>query len=148
MTPNNQSIVLSITVKDAAAALAFYEKAFDAEALYTLPMPDGSLGHADVKIGNTMVHLSGEYPDWKALSPETIGGSPNLICIRHDDFERLYQQALENGAEVIVPMQDYPWGFRTGVITDPFGHRWSIGKQTEELSPEQVMQRLSGQPEA
>ena len=145
MTPTDQSLVVSITVKDAGAALDFYQKAFNAEPLFTLPMPDGSVAHADVKIGNTMVHLSGEYPDWRALSPETIGGSPNLLCIRDDEFETLFQQAIDNGAEVLVPLTDFPWGMRSGVIIDPFGHRWSIGKQVEVLSHEEVMQRLASQ---
>ena len=145
MTPTDQSLIVSITVKDANAALEYYQKSFNAEALFKLPLPDGSLGHADVRIGNTMVHLSGEYPDWRALSPETLGGSPNLLCIRHDDYETMFQQAVDNGAEVLAPMTDFPWGIRSGVIIDPFGYRWSIGKQVEVVSPEEVMQRLAGQ---
>ncbi len=146
MTPHDQSVTLSITVDDGNAALEFYQKAFNAEVLLKFPMPDGSLAHADLRIGNTNLYLSEEYPEWKAFSPKSVGGSPNLLCIRDDDFEAIFKRAIELGAEVLQPMQTYPWGSRTGVIVDPFGYRWSIGQQLEELSAEEVMQRMANMP--
>lgn len=142
MTPHNQSLAVSITVDDGNAAVEFYQKAFNAEILMKLPMPDGLLAHADLKIGNSLFYVSGEYPEWKAFSPKTVGGSPNLLCIRDDGFEALFQQAIDLGAEVMHPMQNYPWGARAGVIIDPFGYRWSIGQQLEELTQEEIQQRL------
>lgn len=142
MTPHDQSFTVSITVDDGNTALEYYQKAFGAEVLLRFPMPDGSLAHADLRIGNTLLYLSGEYPEWKALSPRTIGGSPNLLCIRDDDFENIFQKAVDLGAEILQPMQTYPWGARTGVIIDPFGYRWSIGQLIEVVSPEEIMQRM------
>ena len=101
MTPHDQSLTVSITVNDGNVAIEFYQKAFNAEILLKFPMPDGSLAHADFKIGNTLVYLSGEYPEWKAFSPKTVGGSPTLLCIRDDNFETIFQQAVDSGAEVL-----------------------------------------------
>ena len=142
MTPHDQSFTVSITVDDGNAAIEYYQMAFNAELLMKMPMPDGSLGHADLKIGNTLFYVSGEYPDWNAFSPKTLGGAPNLLCIRDDAFETLFQQAVDLGAKVMHPMQNFPWGVRAGVITDPFGYRWSIGKVVEDLTAEQIQLRL------
>lgn len=147
MIPHNQSVSISITVDDAKAAIEFYEKAFGAEVLFSMPMPDGSIAHADVKIGETLLYVSGEYADWKALSPKTVGGCPYLLCLRGEAYETWFEQAVELGAEVMHPMQDFPWGVRAGVLTDPFGCRWSIGTQTEVLTAEEIMQRMSGMDE-
>lgn len=148
MEPIDQTLTVSITVDDAKAALEYYQKAFNAEVVSKFEMPGGIIAHADLKIGNTAVYLSDEYPDWKAFSPKTIGGSPNLLCIKEEDCDALFQQAVDAGGEVLVPMQDQIWGTRSGILIDPFGYRWNVGKVVEELTSEEIMQRMSGMPEA
>jgi len=146
MERNNQSLTISITVDDAAAALEYYQKAFNAEVVSKFEMPGGILAHADMKIGNTLFYLSGEYPEWKAFSPNTVGGCPNLLCLNEEDCDELFKQALEVGGEVMMPMADQPWGTRSGVLVDPFGYRWNVGKTVEVLTNEQIMERLTQMP--
>ena len=146
MIENQQTLTVSITVDDARAALDFYEKALNAKIVSKFEMPDGTVAHADVMIGNTAVYVSGEFPDWNAFSPKTIGGSPNLLCITEEDCDALFQQAIDAGGEILSPMQDHVWGTRSGLFVDPFGYRWTIGKVIEKLTPEQLMERMSQMP--
>ncbi len=146
MDNNNQYITISITVDDAKAAVECYQKALNAEVESNWEMPDGTVIHSVLKFGNTMVYVSGEYPDWKAFCPKTVGGSPNLLCVRDENCDELFQQAVDAGGEILQPLQNFPWGMRVGVMIDPFGYRWSIGKQTEDLTQEEIMQRLMQMP--
>jgi len=107
-------------------------------------MPGGIIAQADMKIGNTAFYLSGEYPEWKAFSPKTLGGSPNLLCISEEDCDAMFQQAIDLGGEIIAPMEDNPWGTRSGVLVDPFGYRWNVGKVVEKFSTEEIMERMKG----
>ncbi len=142
MSNHNQTFTVSITVDDAKAALDYYQKALKAEVVASFEMPDGTLMHAELKFGETHVFLSGEFPAWKAFSPKTVGGSPNLLCLKDEDCDGLFASALQVGGEVISPVQDFPWGERAGVFADPFGYRWCISKTIEELSPEEIHQRM------
>jgi len=136
------SVALSLTVKDAAIALDFYAKAFGAVENFRLPAPDGSVGHAEFSIGTSSIFISGEYPDWQAAANPEGHAASCLFCIMVDECDAAHQKALAAGAELVSAPEDYPWGMRSSVVLDPFGYRWSLGQVTEELTPQQVAERL------
>jgi len=132
-----------ITVKGAAAALDFYKKAFGAEEVYRLNSPDGKVAHAEIRIGGAVIMLHDEMPEWKALSPQTIGGSASSIMLYVKDADAVTKRAVDAGATLTMPVADQFYGDRCGGITDPFGHKWSIATHIEELTHEEINQRAA-----
>ena len=131
-----------LVVKGASKAIDFYKKAFGAQEIKRMPGPDGkSILHADLKIGDSHVFLVDEFPDMNARGPETVGGSPVSIHIYVEDADAAFERAVAAGAEVKMPLADQFWGDRYGVLTDPFGHVWSIATHKEDLTPEQIGKR-------
>ncbi|WP_309387096.1 VOC family protein [Cerasicoccus frondis] len=142
MEKHNQYLTISLTVIGADDALAFYQKAFDAEVVQKFALPNGVIMHATLKIGDALVYLSEEFPEWKALSPKTLGGCPSLLCLQVEDPDAVHAKAVAAGAEVIDPVQDYLWGERGGVVVDPFGYRWAFTKHIEDISEEEMVKRV------
>ena len=128
-----------IVVKGAAKAMDFYKKAFGAEELGRHAMPDGSIMHALMRIGDSMLMLNDEFPQMGAKGPATIGGTPVTLHIYVQDADKSWQQAVSAGATVTMPLADQFWGDRYGIVTDPFGHHWSIATHKVDLSPDQMM---------
>jgi uncharacterized glyoxalase superfamily protein PhnB len=131
-----------IVVDGADKALDFYKKAFGAEVLQRMPAPDGKrLMHATIKIGNSMLMLCDDFPEFsggKSRSPGKLGASPVTIHLYVPDADAAFQRAVAAGAKVSMPLADMFWGSRYGTITDPFGHEWSIATHQRDLTPEQV----------
>lgn len=119
-----QAVTPYMCVKDSAAAIEFYKKAFGATELMRYPMPDGRIGHAEIKIGNAIIMMADEYPEIKFLSPESLGGSAVMIHIYVDDVDALANQAVAAGATLARPVTDQSYGDRNCKIEDPFGHAW------------------------
>jgi PhnB protein len=137
------------TVKDGRAALEFYRAAFGAEVLYSLTDPaDGRLGHAEIRIGQSVLMLNDEYPDFGALAPDTIGGSPVSFYVEVTDADAAISRALAAGATLLRPAADQTHGDRSGMVLDPFGYRWSIGHKLEEVSAEDMQRRWNAETEA
>ncbi len=136
------SITPSLTVKGAAEALDFYQKAFNAVVNNRYEGPDGLIVHCQFTVGNSPVFMSEEAPEWGALSPKTIGGCPSLLMIYTENCDALFQQAIEAGAEELQPVMDQFWGDRSGLLIDPFGYRWTIATHKEELSEAEMNERL------
>jgi PhnB protein len=130
-----------LIVKDAGRALEFYKKAFGATELMRLEGPDGKIGHAEICIGDSPIMLADEFPDMGYRSPQALGGSPISICLYVEDVDALFQQALAAGATVVRPVKDQFYGDRSGTLSDPFGHVWTIATHKEDLSPEEVRRR-------
>ena len=127
-----------ITVDPAAEAIDFYTKAFGAQELYRMPGPDGRLGHAEIKIGETTIMLSDEAPDLGVRSPKALGGSAFSLVLDVDgDVDAAFQRAVDAGCTVERPLKDEPYG-RGGWVHDPFGHRWSIMKSNPNFKPEDM----------
>jgi len=135
------TITPHLVCRDAKKAIEFYQKAFGAESLRILSMPDGKVMHAELKIGNSVVMLGEEAPDWKVLSPLSLGNSPVTIHLFTDDVDSLFQRAVSAGCIATMPVSDQFWGDRYGQVVDPFGHRWSIATHKEDLSPEEIQKR-------
>jgi uncharacterized glyoxalase superfamily protein PhnB len=131
-----------LVVKGASEAIEFYKKAFGAKEVGRMPGPDGkSIMHADIVIGDSHLMLVDEFPDMGCLGPQTVGGSPVTIHIYVEDVDAFFKQALAAGAEVKMPLSDMFWGDRYGMVTDPFGHTWSIASHKEDLTLEEIGKR-------
>ncbi|MCV7220921.1 VOC family protein [Mycolicibacterium elephantis] len=135
-----------LTVSDGAAAIDFYVKAFDAEELGRVPAADGKrLLHAALRINGTMVMLNDDFPemnDGKSVTPEALGGSPVTIHLTVTDVDAKFQQAIDAGATVVMPLDDMFWGDRYGEVRDPFGHMWSLGQPIREVSQDEIDQAV------
>lgn len=138
----NQSLTVSLTVQGADRALEFYQRALGAEVAAKYALPNGVIMHATLKIADMYFYLSEEFPEWQALSPLTVGGCPSLLCLKTDDPDAAHAKAVDAGAEVIDPVQDYLWGERGGVVKDPFGYRWAFTKHVEDVSEEEMTRRV------
>ena len=132
-----------IVVRDAARAIAFYRDAFDAEEIYRLTEPGGKVGHAELRIGNSMLMLADEYPDFGALSPQSIGGSPVKLHLSVADVDVSFARAIAAGATVLRAVKDEFHGNRMGMLVDPYGHTWSISTQIEQLTPAEMQRRFA-----
>jgi len=130
-----------LTVKGAAEAIAFYEKAFRAKEKYRLVGPDGKVGHAELALGSSAIMLSDEYPDFGALSPHTVGGCPMKMHLVVADAEAAVARAVEAGATLIRPVKVEFYGEKTGMVVDPFGFSWFLAEAVEEVSPEEMQRR-------
>ena len=130
-----------LIVKGAAAALDFYKKAFNAEEVMRFEGPGGSVGHAEIKIGDSPIMLGDENPQWGAISPTTLGGTASGICLYVRDCDTVFNRAVAAGATVAKPLQDQFYGDRSGTVTDPFGHKWTIATHIEDVSPEEMRRR-------
>jgi uncharacterized glyoxalase superfamily protein PhnB len=128
-----------LVVKDAPAAIEFYKQAFGAEVGRIHYTPDGqTITHADLRIGDSMLMLCGEFPAWGVLSPLTLGGTPVTLHVYVADPDALFGRAVAAGATVKMPLADQFWGDRYGQLTDPFGHLWSIAARIAEPSEEEL----------
>lgn len=140
-TPTQPTVSISLTVKDAAQALAFYHAAFGAEERYRMTMPDGSVAHAEFTIGNTLIYISGEAEAWHAYAMPENSMAPCLFSISSDDCDASHERAVNAGAKPLSPPTNQFWGARCSIVKDPFGYRWSFSQRTEELSPEVLSKR-------
>lgn len=132
-----------ITVKGAENAIEFYKKAFGAKEVGRISMPDGSIGHCEIEIGDSKIFIAEENQKWGNLSPQTLGGSPVSLCLYVEDVDAVFAKALKEGAVVLGEMvpKDQFYGDRTGSLTDPYGHKWSIMTRTEDISFAEMQKR-------
>jgi len=130
-----------LVVDDAAKAIEFYQKAFAAQAGVRLDMPGGKIGHAELKIGDSMIMLADEFPEMDALSPKTVGGTPVNIALYVEDVDATVELAISCGATITKPIQDQFYGDRSGTLVDPFGHKWTIATHIEDVSDEEMKKR-------
>ena len=135
------SVTPYLIVRGGADAIEFYKKAFGAVELFRFPSPDGKIGHAEIKVGDSPIMLADEYPDMGYNGPESLGGSPVSLMIYVDDVDAVFNQAVEAGATVKEALQDKFYGDRMGTVTDPFGHRWHLATHKEDVSVEEMQRR-------
>ena len=126
-----------LVVSDSLRAIEFYKKAFGAEELCCHAGPGGKIMHAEVRIGDSRVFLNDEFPGM-CRSPQSLGGTPVTIHLAVEDVDRLYRQALDAGAQVLMPLADQFWGDRYGIVTDPFGHQWSMASHLKDMTEEEI----------
>jgi PhnB protein len=136
------SVTPYLIVHDAAAAIEFYKKAFGAIERMRLPMPGGRLGHAEVQIDDSVIMLADENPQMGVRSAKTIGGSPVSILIYVENVDKSYPKAIAAGGKEIRPLATQFYGDRSGVLVDPFGIQWTIASHVENVSLEEVQNRM------
>ncbi len=136
--PGFHTLTPHLTVRNAEQALEFYKNAFGADVLHVAHMPDGKVMHASLRIGDSMLMLNDEFPDYGTLSPLSTGGSAVTIHIYTENVDAAFNRALSAGAQVKMPLADQFWGDRYGVVADPFGHKWSLGAHIKDMSPEEM----------
>jgi uncharacterized glyoxalase superfamily protein PhnB len=136
------SVTPHLVCAGAAKAIEFYKQAFGAEEGARLPGPDGRLMHATVKIGDSQVMLVDEMPEWGALGPKSLKGSPVTIHLYVDDVDAVVARAVKAGAKVTMPVADQFWGDRYGKLEDPFGHHWSVATHVRDVSMEEAQKAM------
>lgn len=139
--PGYHSVTPYLVVKNASAAIDWYEKAFGAQEHLRLNGPKGNVGHAEIRIGDSYVMLADEHPDFGILAPEHFGGSPTHFLIYVENVDQVFERSLVAGATSVRPLQDQFYGDRTGTIKDPFGHQWTIATHIEDVTQEEVQRR-------
>lgn len=132
-----------LIVKGGADAIEFYKKAFGAKESFRMMRPDGRVGHAEIKIGDSVIMLADEHPEIGARSPQTIGGSPISIHLYVEDVDAVFDKAIAAGAKVQRPLQDQFYGDRTGGLLDPFGHAWYVATHIEDIAPDELQKRAA-----
>jgi PhnB protein len=135
------SVTPYLIVRGGADAIEFYKKAFGAVELFRMPAPDGKIGHAEIKVGDSPIMLADEYPDMGYQGPVSLGGSPVSLMIYVDDVDTVFNRAVEAGATVKEALADKFYGDRMGTVIDPFGHRWHLATHKEDVSPEEMERR-------
>ncbi len=136
------TVAISLVVRDAKAAIDFYKKVFGAKHRYSLTTPNGGVAHGEFKIGDALIMIADENPQFGSKSPETLGGSPVTLNVMVEDPDATVAKAEKAGATVVFPVADQFYGFRAGRFQDPFGHLWIVSKVLEELSPKEMQKRM------
>lgn len=138
--PDGYSTVTpTLTVREAAKAIEFYKRAFDAQEIFRFPSPDGkTIMHAEIKIGNSIVMLNDEFPQMDCRSPQSIGGTGSSIFLYVNDADATFNKAVSAGAKPLMPLMDAFWGDRFGSIQDPYGHVWSIATHKKDMTHEEI----------
>lgn len=136
------SVTPYILVHDAASAIDFYQRAFNAKEIFRLPM-GGKIGHAEIMIGDSHVMLSDEWPDMNLRGPKARGGPTASLMVYVDDVDAKFKQAVKAGATVERDLENQFWGDRTGTVVDPYGHRWMLATHVEEVPPEELQRRMA-----
>jgi PhnB protein len=131
-----------LAIKNAASALDFYKTAFGATETYKLIIPDGRVGHAEIRLGDSLIMLSDEFPEFGGKAPESLGGSPVSIHLYVEDVDAVFKRALAAGARELKPVMDQFYGDRSGQLQDPFGHLWWVATHKEDVAPEEMQKRV------
>ncbi len=134
-----------MAVRDCAGAIDFYRRAFGAEKTMQLNMPDGTIAHAEIRIGDSTVMLSEENEEWGNKSPATLGGSPMFLMIYVPDVDAAFRKAIAAGASEVQPVKDQFYGDRSGTLKDPYGYQWTLSTHIEEVSAEEAQRRMEAE---
>lgn len=142
--PDNSSVIMPrLICRDPAGAIDFCIKTFDAVELNRRPGPEGSVAHALLTIGPAMIMIEAEWPTLPSRAPSADGSSPVVIFVYVDDVDQVVERAEQNGARVLVPLQDQFWGDRIAWIMDPNGHVWTVASRIENTTAEERAGRWS-----
>jgi PhnB protein len=132
-----------LIIDGAAKAIDFYKKAFGATEIMRMPGPDGKIGHAEIKIGDSPIMMADENQQMGHRGPKALGSTPVSILLYVEDADKVFNQATSAGAKSVRPMKDQFYGDRMGTLQDPFGHVWTIGTHIEDVSPEEMKRRMA-----
>jgi PhnB protein len=139
----HRTVTPYLALKGGAKALDFYKQAFGATELYRLAMPDGRIGHAEIRLGDSVIMLADEFPEHGFRAPQTVGGTPVNLHLYVEDVDAFVKRAVAAGAKEVKPVMDQFYGDRSGQLEDPFGHLWWVATHKEDLSPEEIQKRAA-----
>jgi PhnB protein len=131
-----------LSYRDTAAAIDFYKRAFGATELMRLAEPTGKIGHAELQIGSVIFMLADEYPDYGAISAETLGGSPIKLHLYVPNVDQFVERAVAEGATLSRPIEDHGYGDRGGQIKDPFGYTWIVATHQRDVSAAEMQKQF------
>jgi len=137
-----RSITPYLTLNDAARAIDFYKRAFGAQEVMRMEGPGGKIGHAEIKIGDSMIMLADEMPASSSRSPQSLGATTGGVFLYVENVDTVFNQAVSAGAQVEAPIADMFWGDRYGRLKDPFGHSWSVATHKEDVAPAEMKKRM------
>jgi len=132
-----------LSIKGAADAIAFYKRAFAAKEIMRMPAPGGTIGHAEIQIGDSRIMLADEYPDLNFHGPKTFGGTSVHINLYVPDVDGVVKKAVATGAKVLRPVTDQFYGDRSGSLEDPFGHVWHVATHKEDIPMKELKKRAA-----
>jgi PhnB protein len=132
-----------LAIKGAADAMEFYKDVFGATELVRMPQPDGKIGHAELRFGDSVVMLADEFPDMGHQSPKSLGGTPVTFNVYVDDADAVVDRAVAAGATIVQPIENRFYGDRSAQIVDPWGHQWNVATHIEDVSPEEMQRRAA-----
>ena len=138
-----QTVNVYLCVNGAADAIVFYEQVLGAKERVRIAGPDGKIGHAELELGESVIMLSDEYPDMDASGPRSVGGTPVTVSVYVDDVDATFAAAIAAGAKELRPVEDHFYGDRAGTIEDPFGHRWTVATNIEDVSAAEMQKRAA-----
>ncbi len=136
------SVTPYLTVNDAARAIDFYKRAFGAQELNRMDAPGGKIGHAEIKIGDSIIMLADEMPGTNTRSPQSVGSTTGGVYLYVENADAVFNQAVSAGAHVEAPLTDMFWGDSYGRLKDPFGHSWSVATHKEDVAPAEMSKRM------
>lgn len=136
-----RSVSPALAVDGAAEAIEFYERAFGAKERGRMPGPEGTVAHAELEIGDSVVMISDPFPHSTVRPPRQLGGTSVGIFVYVEDVDAIFEQAVNEGATVTMALEDMFWGDRFGTVTDPYGHSWSFATHIEDVPPEEMEER-------
>lgn len=132
-----------LVVANGAEALEYYKRAFGATELFRMDGPGGKIMHAEMKIGDSPFMLADEHPEGGYRSPQAFGGTPVSLMLYVQDVDAVVDRAVKEGAKLLRAVEDQFYGDRTGTITDPYGHVWSVATHKEDVPPEEMERRMA-----
>src|SRR5581483_398803 len=136
------TVTPSLVVRGATEAIDFYKKALGAEELMRMTTPDGKIGHAELKIGDSVIFISDEFPNMGVTrSPQSLGGCTTTLNLYVPDVDASFQRAISAGGKTTMPVDDMFWGDRFGTFSDPFGHHWGLATHKEDLTADEIEKR-------
>ena len=132
-----------LIIDGAARAIEFYQRAFGAKEMLRIPAPNDRIGHAEIKVGDSVIMLADEHPEMDARAPGHFGGSPVSLLLYVTDVDKQFKQALDAGATEVRPVADQFYGDRSGTLKDPFGHSWHLSTHKEDVSMDEMARRMA-----
>lgn len=136
------TLIPHIACRNASEAVTFYQTAFGAEPLSVMHTPDGRVMHAALRFGESTLYLVDEFPEHGGQSPQSLNGSPVTLHLQVADCDAVWARAVDAGCTVAMPLQEMFWGDRWGLLTDPYGHHWSVATTVKQLSPEEMQKAM------
>lgn len=135
------SVTPYLMIKGASEAIEFYKRAFGATELFRLAAPGGQIGHAEIKIGDSLIMLADPCEEGAFRNPQSLGGSSVGLHVYVADVDAQFAQAIKAGAKAVKPVQDQFYGDRSGTLEDPFGHIWFLATHKEDIAPDEINRR-------